>query len=876
MPLKDRLGFDKDPVYLVDGHSFIYRAFYAFPDLARSDGTPSNALFIILRILLKLLREERPQAIGFFLDGKGKTFRNDLYEDYKANRPSMPEGLSVQIEPIRQAATLLGMKVVTAEDGEADDYIACMASRLKKERPVVIVASDKDLKQCLDENVVMWDPGTNKEKLVTLQGFREETGLSPDQWPDFQALIGDSSDNIPGVPGVGPKTAQKIMAEHPTLEALRDNVESLKPPPRKEIEPHMDMAFTYRELTRLRTDLCEDLKGEDLLAERPDFGEVLEFLKTWEFRSLQRELPEIAAELGIAAPSAAPTGESEQGPPDEGAQGSLFDTSCAAPPCISAADIDELPETQGMVVAVVAGDQGIHLAVGEDEVLYTGPEAPLLKHIGAAREIVAPSLKELLRRKACWFELPMEKCFDISLAAYLLNPEERSYEPSAVARRFAAELPPVEGLGDGRLALELAELLAERLKNAQLMELMQKLEAPLTAVLARMEERGVAVDETAFASFLHDVETELESLTAAVYADAGKEFNLRSSQQLADILFTDLGLKPKGKTPGGKPSTSESVLERLRSEHPLVGRILDYRKLEKLRSTYLAPLPKLMDKAGRIHTTFNQLSTATGRLSSSGPNLQNIPIRGEQGPRMRACFTAAPGKLLTSADYSQVELRVLAHFSQEPTLIEAFQHGLDIHSRTAALLFDKDPGDPQAVTREERATAKTINFGLIYGMGPQKMSIDLSITLNEAKAFIARYFERLSGLKSFYETIEERCKEQGFVITLAGRRRLLPDINSKSPNLQSQARRQAINTVIQGSAADIIKMAMLAAEGDAVLKGLGAELILQVHDELLLEVPEAEAEAAGKRLAELMSQVVELRVPLLVDWGSGRNWAEAH
>jgi DNA polymerase-1 len=388
-----------------------------------------------------------------------------------------------------------------------------------------------------------------------------------------------------------------------------------------------------------------------------------------------------------------------------------------------------------------------------------------------------------------------------------------------------------------------------------------------------MERRGVRIDFAAFRSFLDEVSAEVEAQTRRIQELAGGPVNVRSSQQLAEVLFKKLGLKPAGKTPGGALSTGSEALEKLAGQHPIIEAILAFRVQEKLRSTYLEPMPRLADASGRLHTRFNQLATATGRLSSSGPNLQNIPIRGPQGARMRACFVASPGLLFVGADYSQVELRVLAHFSKDPALIDAFQKDEDIHSRTAALLFDKDAAD---ITPDERRGAKTINFGLIYGMGPQKLARELSITTNQAKEFIARYFEKLGTLKAFYEDIMQGALSRGYVTTLAGRRRLLPELFSRNQQVQAQARRQAINTVIQGSAADVIKLAMLRVYGSPELAALGAKLILQVHDELLLEVPEANAAAAALELGRLMQTVTTLDVPLKVDVGQGRNWAEAH
>jgi len=503
-------------------------------------------------------------------------------------------------------------------------------------------------------------------------------------------------------------------------------------------------------------------------------------------------------------------------------------------------------------------------------------------------------------RSTAWGAVPLAAWFDLGLAAYLLNPEDRNY--SFERLRSALFIAPdpfadpedagMDAAGAGSAPLETPEggptphpeaqalaalaclrVLSRRLRDAGLLDLLRELETPLIPVLAAMERRGVRIDFAAFKSFLAEVSAEVELHGRRIQELAGAPLNVRSSQQLAEVLFGKLGLKPAGKTPGGALSTGSDALEKLSGQHPIIEAILAFRVAEKLRSTYLEPMPRLADASGRLHTRFNQLATATGRLSSSGPNLQNIPIRGPQGARMRACFVASPGMLFVGADYSQVELRVLAHFSKDPALLDAFQKDEDIHSRTAALLFDKDAGD---ITPDERRGAKTINFGLIYGMGPQKLARELGISTSQAKEFIARYFEKLGTLKDFYESLVQEALSRGYVTTLAGRRRLLPELFSRNQQVQAQARRQAVNTVIQGSAADVIKLAMLRVYNSPELARLNAKLILQVHDELLLETPEANAPAAAAELSRLMQGVVSLAVPLKVDVGQGRNWAEAH
>jgi DNA polymerase I len=846
--LKKRLGFSQDPLFLIDGTSFLYRAFYAYPDLKRSDGFPTNALFILMRILFKVLREENPEHIGFFLDGRMPTFRHQRMETYKAQRPRMPEPLSAQIEPLIEGVGLMGITAQVAEGVEADDCIASLAAMFKGQRPVVIVGSDKDLFQCLDANVVIWDPGQRTEKLFTLEEFTQAQGLAPEQWPDYLALVGDKVDNIPGVPGIGPKGAQSLLKRHKSLEGLRKNFDRLTVKEQEKLGPLLEPVFLYRELTRLRLDSCLD-RGLDDFRKRPmDRQALRHFLETYEFRSMAREI-----DIEDGGPS--PTRSDEPSPAMSGKE---------------ALRPSKLPDLHGEIGLVWTGE-AFHIGHGESEIFWGGGVEDLLAKAAGSR-IYTPSLKTLLSADPVWRSIPAALWFDLSLAAYLINPEERDYSWDALRQRFGAEVEAAP-LNQGSFALAQGRMLESRLAAAGLDELMRTLELPLVPVLVDMERRGVRIDLNAFSTFLTEVRERLEELSEQIQAMAGTEFNLRSSQQLGSILFDRLAIRTRHKTPGGAYSTSNAVLDDIRDHHPIIPLILEFRTLEKLRSTYLEPLPCQVDGECRLHTTFNNLATATGRLSSSNPNLQNIPIRGEFGTRMRSCFVAGEGNLLVAADYSQIELRILAHLSGERTLLDAFLRNEDIHRSTAALLFDRQPDQ---VLPDERRKAKTINFGLLYGMGPQKLGRELSITLAQAKEFIAKYFSRLKRLRAFYEEVEAKAREQGFVTTIFGRRRLLPEINSRNPNLAQQARRMAINTVIQGSAADIIKKAMISVNNDAVLRELGAVLILQVHDELLLEVGRGNAPEAGRRLAQIMSGVYGLSVPLSVDWGQGASWAEAH
>ncbi|MBQ8172462.1 MAG: DNA polymerase I, partial [Mailhella sp.] len=637
-----------------------------------------------------------------------------------------------------------------------------------------------------------------------------------------------------------------------------------------------------------------------------DGAEARTFLREYEMNSLLRELDSLIRQ-GIvtlaekAAPEEKPA-ETAASPAQNileaqaasarssvraGTQLSLFDAIPAVPAPNTIHDISALPPCSGRVVAVTpppvvnrSQDSGLCVAVHGDtgmvEYLYDGDVRALVSWAMEARLLVTPDLKRLLHQHAAWSVIPPARCFDIGLAAYLLAPEDRDYGwPSLSARHAEKNGLPMEHPGE--LALSLHEEQTRRLEAAGLMPLLTHMEMPLIPVLVSMEKAGITIDRAALKSFLDEVQTELDRLSARIYEEAGEVFNIRSAQRIGDILFKKLGLSGAKSTKGGQASTSQAVLDKLSGEHPVVDALLEFRKMEKMRSTYLEPLPRLAGPDGRIHTTLNQTATATGRLSSSNPNLQNIPVRGDMGRRMRTCFTAGPGMKLISADYSQVELRVLAHYSQDPTLVAAFRNGEDIHTRTAALLHDVELS---AIGPDERRKAKTINFGLIYGMGPRKLAQDLAIPMTEAKMFIERYFARFAHIKEFFDGVEQSARELGYVTTLSGRRRPLPDMHSLSGQARALAERQAVNTLIQGSAADLIKFAMLAVANDKELRRLKARLLLQIHDELIVEVPEDQAQAAADRLTELMTDTaawgIDLAVPLVADAGIGQNWGEAH
>jgi len=848
--LKQKLGLKDSPVFLIDGSSYLYRSFYAYRNLSRSDGFPTNVIFIVIRLILKILKQERPKYLGFFVDGKGPTFRNELSSEYKANRLKMPEDLAVQIEPLLTGLNYLGLFAKVTQGIEADDCIASVSTRLAPKRPVIIVGSDKDLWQLLQPNVFIWDPTRKSDQLLTADDFKQKWGFDPKAWPDFQALIGDSSDNIKGVPGIGPKTAQKIFKQIRSLEELETNLDRLNLKDRKKIEPELKNVYLYRELTRLKTDVCPEVNLNDLKVKKIDLKKFKDFCLEYEFNSLLQEVQELT---------------SPELPLDKAKDVSLPPTQT-----ITLSDPSKLSSSLQTEIGLVQEKKVLYLSDGQTEVKVLFDFKTLMEHVGQ-KIIFCPELKTWLQKDLSLLTRA-KQWYDLGLASYLLDPEQRDYTFATLKKRFVQEIGK-ELTGIAQPALELGKHLLTLLRNAELEKLLLELEQPLTRVLVLMEKRGILIDQKKFIKFLDLVQDELKDLTQKIYKLAGQEFNIRSSQQLSQILFEKLKLKPTKKTPTGFYSTAESELEKIRQHHPLVELILKYRTLEKLRSTYLVPLLEKADPQGRIHTTFNQLATATGRLSSSNPNLQNIPVRGEYGPKMRACFIAPKDCFLISADYSQIELRVLAHFSEDPHLLAAFEQDLDIHTATASLIFNKDQ---KQITSEDRRKAKTINFGLLYGMGPQKLARELGISLKEAKDFIQKYFANFSQVHKFYQQVEQFAKEHGFVTTVLGRRRLLPQIWSQNQQMAAQAKRMAINTVIQGSAADLIKKAMLVIEDDPQLRSWQARQILQIHDELLLEVPVKSVEPAVARVREIMEGIYPLKVKLKVDIGYGLNWDVAH
>ena len=945
-------------LYLLDGSSYFFRAYYSNVRLTRSDGFPTHAVFVFGRMLLALIKERSPTHLFAVFDVKGGTFRDEIYDQYKANRPPMPEDLAKQFEPTLELLQALGVPTVMKEGYEADDLIATFARRALAEDPhrrVVIISGDKDLTQLVGERVSMLD--TMKGVIYDIAGVKEKWGIWPDQVRDFLTLKGDASDNIPGVKGVGDKTARKLLMDYGSLDNLRERMPEMRNVKlRQRLEENWEAAMLSRRLVTLDEEVPLDEEIEDARLLGPDPKLAREVLARYEFLSLAKQYDiELAPEEDLAPPPpgpppgdsydlfGAPAGlepEADAGPGDGAEAGSddavryevittveALDAAmerargCAEVALDTETDSLDVLSTRLVGVSLSLGvGQGwyIPLAHREDspqisweevlrprlaELFGSGSPSTMLG-AGGAREnppsIIGHNLKfdlGVLAMHGLDLRERVSAGFDTMIASYLVNQERARHSldecalrylgrrtlsfdevvPSAIpgaafdsvdietATRYAAE--------DAEVAFALKEYLAPRIEENGLGPLFREIEMPLVAVLGEMEREGVRVDVAALQELSHQLTVDMQRLERDIYQSAGKAFNIASPKQLGEVLFTRLGLPVIKKRKTG-PSTDVTVLEELRHQHPLPGQVLEYRHLTKLLGTYVEVLPRLVHpKTGRIHSSYNQAVAATGRLSSSDPNLQNIPVRTAQGRQIRQAFVPGSGMVFVGADYSQIELRVLAHLSEDPGLIETFQRGEDIHSRTAREIFG---GSAEDVTRDMRSRAKTINFGVLYGMSAFRLAREFGVPRADAQRFIDRYFDRYPGIKAYMERTIEAGRETGYVTTLLGRRRYIPDLTAGKKVLQKAAERMAINTPVQGTAADVIKKAMVHI-GEALReRGSGARLVMQVHDELLFEVPEAEAEAIRDLVVEQMQGALRLSVPLTVDAAIGSNWNDAH
>jgi DNA polymerase-1 len=875
-------------LYLLDISSYIYRAFHAIRGLTNSAGFPTNAAFGVTNMLLKILRERQPQYLALAFDSKAPTFRHREYPEYKAHRPPMPHELVMQLPYIQKIIQGLNLPRLEMEGFEADDLISTMVREAREKGfNVEIVSGDKDLLPLVQEGVVMWDPMKNVR--FDPDTIMEKYGVSPPELVEVKALAGDASDNIPGVPGIGEKTALKLITRFHTLDQLLTHLEDIKEKGlRTKLSEHAEQARLSRRLVLLEDKVPLQVDLEDLRPGPPDRETLRQLFLELEFSKFNQE-------LGVEAPPA-------------GAFQLIKDR----------ADLErlvaELKDVKGLALFFLLGEQhpvmaevsGLALSWQPGAGVYfpfQGNLAPELvwKTLGPvlrAPDIlkVSSNLKAVLQVAARFGQELAGARGDILLASYLLNPARYEQNVENIAlHHLGVTLPgPRELAGRPTAALDLSPELAAQyaglrssaileawpkleaeLTTEGLMSLYQDLELPLLGVLARMEARGIGVDEVFLSSFGEDLEREMLRLEDEIFVEAGETFLIQSPQQLGRILFEKFKLKPQKKTKGKTAySTDMEVLQSLSEEAPIAAKVLSYRSLGKLKATYVDALLKLINpETGRVHTTFVQSVAATGRLSSRDPNLQNIPVRGELGAQVRQAFVADAGQVFLSADYSQMELRLLAHFSNDANLLRAFQEGMDIHRQTAAAVFNIHP---ELVSAEMRRQAKVINFGIIYGMSAFGLAKQLGVGNRLSQEFIQRYFARHPQVKAYLDQTLEEARRLGWVTTLLGRRRHFPQINSSNRLVRQEAERSAMNTPLQGTAADIIKKAMLEVEAALNQENLSGRMLLQLHDELLLEVPREEVQHTAKVVRQAMEEVVTLKIPLVVDLRAGNNWGDMY
>ena len=831
---------------IIDGSSVFYRAFYAMPALTAPNGKPTGALVGFANIILRILREQSPDLAAVALDTAKKTFRNELFTDYKANRQEMPDDLAAQLPLLKEFIELLGLKTCAAAGYEADDVIGTLATQACKDFKVIILTGDRDALQLINSKTRVLLTRSANTELYDEKRFIDEYGFTPDRLIDYKGLRGDTSDNIPGVKYVGEVTAKNLIKEYDTLENALANYEKVKSKKiSNALKNFADDAKLSKQLATIICDVPDIVFDAENFKIEPKFIQMDRFCRRYALRQVKKKVHELFDTDNILYTS---TKQFLNG--DE----------------MQAINFKLIFASESLIIAEM-NYFAIKIAGGE---IYAATRSDLQKVFNEFNgKIILSGTKNYLRR----FKVnDLEKIFDVELAAYLLYPEMDSYTcETLLPLEFDGLQMSDNSLAANVTALEkLAALYEKKLADANLTRLYTEIELPLTKVLAKMEERGVVINKSELKKKSVEMSERITALKNDIYEQAGETFNLNSSQQLAKVLFENLKLPPVKKTKTGY-STNAEVLEELKWRHPIVEMILNYRVLSKLKSTYLDGLGKLIGDDGRIHTNFNQTVTATGRLSSSDPNLQNIPVRTDEGRAIRALFEpGADYDCILSADYSQIELRLLAHMSGDEDLIDAFIKGQDIHARTAAEVFDVPL---EEVTPELRRKAKAVNFGIVYGISDYGLSQNLNISRKEAGEYIALYFERYPSVKDFLDMTVAQAHLHGYVTTMFGRRRFLPDINSKKFNLRSLAQRMAMNTPIQGTAADIIKMAMIRAEEN--LRGFQSRIIIQVHDELVLEAKSSELADVEKILREAMENVVELSVPLVVDFHSGTNWSLA-
>ena len=846
-------------LYLVDGNSYSYRAYYAMGGLSNSRGRPTGAVYGFVTMLNKLRADRSPDYLAVCFDLKQATFRHERYAEYKIHRKPMPDDLVGQMATIKELVAAHGIALFELAGFEADDIIATLAVRLKNQVDVFIVSPDKDMLQLVDQYVKIYNP-QHDPAVMDAAGVVLRHNVNPEQIPDLIALAGDNSDNIPGVPGIGPKTAAELIQQFASLENLLNQTHTVTQKRRKELlETYADQARLSKELAQVKTDVPLAIRLEDLAMQPADFGHLRQVFSELEFRYLLRALP-----------------------PE------TDDTAAQASACV-VSDVNELrqrapgfAEAEVLVLNLVATEPELILQITDahdcaatvnvSRLAADADIARILREMlsGGTKLKVGYDLKLIsvaLRRAGVSLAGPF---FDVMIAGYLLEPSAGTRGLGEIVSQFAgkAVTPSQRSLVVGELRLTLERLLKEK----DLAPLFFQIEMPLVPVLARMEAIGIRVDPEALQRLDREITVRLEQLTSRIYEISATTFNINSPQQLADVLFNKLGLPVIKKGKSG-PSTDSEVLHQLAASHELPAVVMEYRELAKLQSTFVQGLLALVDpETSRVHTSFNQAVTATGRLSSSNPNLQNIPVRTETGRHIRAAFTCREdGWQLLSADYSQIELRVLAHLSGDEQLVHAFTQGRDIHTFTASLIFGVAL---EQVDRRQRDVAKRVNFGIMYGMGPQGLARDLGVPFAEAKRFIDEYFQRYPGVQAFMQQQIENCRKNGYVTTLFNRRRDVPELREHNPGRRAFAERVIMNTPIQGTAADMIKAAMVAIDQRVTAQQLRCQMLLQVHDELVFDVPDEEIALVSDLVTQCMEQVVTLRVPVTVSVKVGPNWRD--
>ena len=868
---------DNKILYLIDGSSYVYRAFYALPPLTTSKGFPTNAIYGFLNMLRKIIKEANPEYLVVAFDHKGPTFRHETYKEYKITRKPIPEALKMQLPVLKEIISGYNIPIFEIPGYEADDVLAYLAIKGKdKGFYPVIVSSDKDVLQMVTEGIEVYNP--QKDIHFDSQKVEEIYGIKPEYFADFLALAGDQIDNIPGVPGIGEKTARELIIKFGSLDGILTNSDQLPPRVRKAIDENREQLLLSRELSKLKLEIVLDVDWRKLRRALPDYKKLIPIFEKLEFKNYIRELLE-SVSGNIEVPVRYLKDEYELLNLVEKIR---KDRKFAF--YFLKNEDKGIFNTTGVLGDLYLGYGGICYIVPVS-LLMSGREKIQSLFVSHNLEKICHGGKDVI--KLLWSS-GMEisgPVFDLELTSYLLDPSWDDYSlyrvvlnyhsvelASQILRCQQGEDKEEKAKINVYAFMELYGPIKEKLGSEDLEELYYQIEEPLIFVLARMESRGIKMDKDYLLGLLRDYDNHLEKLMARIYSLAGEKFNINSPKQLRAILFNKLKLKPikKGKT---GPSTDEETLKALSKEHPLPDLILEYRELSKIKNTYLSGLLSSIDsRDSRIHTSFNQTITQTGRLSCSNPNLQTIPVRSQLGKNIRRAFIPSDDNLVfISADYSQIELRILAHLSKDSKLVEAFHRGKDIHRHTASIIF----GVPEdIVSSEMRDVAKTVNFGIIYGISSFGLSKQLNIPVEEASRFIKFYFQFYPGVKTYIEKTIIEARERGFVKTLFNRRRYIPEINSPDPTLRNFGERLAINTPIQGSAADMIKKAMVELDREIYEKNLNVHLLLQIHDELLLEADKKNLHLITRLIKDKMETVLTLDVPLVVNFKIGPNWLE--